>query len=687
MKIINQILAVLLFVSIVIISGIHGSLFISFLSLLLLLILLATTIPLSRFIFGDWPDAYVFAFPIGFIFHAILLSFMGSIFGIRAGLFVAYILAVILAAILFFVKQRQAPNQVDSQKPNAESTDGSWNLPDSLWLWIWLLVLVLIVSVPLLKVGVEIPQGFAYRAYFDADFFRNLAVIGSLNSHGIPPDNPYVSGFILYYYWFFHIFIAFWKTIFPSYRSDFMLIQFTLVSICMFASSVFVLLRSVTVSRKTLFLCLFLLAFGGSYKAIHIFDYVSDKHMHWQSFTGFNVEGILRWHWGAPQIDTFFRAFLYAPQHLIALSILFPILLVWSKGSSSLTGRIILYVALFSTLGFSAFIGAVLILSAGIILVYQSIRNPRQKQKELFLAAGIGLAFLFLYLYYFKIIQVGSGSAGLSVSPDGHILSHFFSYFILNWGAFLIFGLLGILWFPKRSPFGILLFLLILCWFMIVFLRLNLPGFSDISLKVGYITHVILLIFAASFLDRIFSKSSSRGTLLTIAFFFILLPGLATWMMDAFNSQDIQNRRFTTLISSGDAEVFDWMRQNVPPQSVVQTVPAKGGFLQEFVTEVPAFAERSVFLGDRNFSRIFQISKSVVDQRTRIVQRLFNQDNPEEMNQDCRALGIDFVFQGNKQASVQTRQLIVEPFFTIVKRSGDAVLFHVNGEKAASAQR
>ena len=398
------------------------------------------------------------------------------------------------------------------------------------------------------------------------------------------------------------------------------------------------------------------------------------------------MEGILRWHWGVPQIDTLFRAFLYAPQHLVALSILFPILLVLSKGGRSLSGNILLYAALFGTLGFSAFIGAVLVLSVGIILVYQSIRNPQQK-KELLLSAGIGFVFLFLYLYFFKMFQVGSGSAELSLSPDFRILSHFFSYVILNWGAFLIFGLLGVLWFPNRSPFGMLLFQLILCFFLIFFLRLNLPGFSDISLKVGYISHVILFIFAASFFDRIFLRNSSHSVWLIVAFFFLLIPGFATWVADAFNSQDIQNRRFTTLITSGDAEVFDWMRQNVPPQSMVQTVPAKGGFLQEFVTEIPAFAERSVYLGDRNFSRIFQIPKPVVDQRTRIVQRLFNQESPEQMSQDCKSLGIDFVFRGSKVASVNTDQLLIEPFFTIVKRSGDSVLFRVNGGNAASSQR
>ena len=105
MKTINQILAILLFASIAIISGIHGSLFPSFFSLILLMALLLTSIPVSRFIFRNRAEWCVFAFPIGFIFHAVLLSFVAAIFGIHRAPIAVYVLVMIAAAIIYFVRK------------------------------------------------------------------------------------------------------------------------------------------------------------------------------------------------------------------------------------------------------------------------------------------------------------------------------------------------------------------------------------------------------------------------------------------------------------------------------------------------------------------------------------------------------------------------------------------------------
>lgn len=679
-------LGVLLFISIAVISGIHGSLLSSFLSLALLCVVLLTFFPLCRFIFQGRLESLPFSFPIGFVLHSVLLSILGKFLGIHRSVFVVYIVIAVFVAILFWIRQgRVSQNIVSDSIP--KNFNLNWQTADWIWLLLWMWFTVVVVSTAFLKVGIESPSGFAYRAYFNADFFRNLAVMGSLNSHGIPPDNPYVSGYTLNYYWFFHLFLAFWKTMFPYYRPDFMLIQFSLVAICMFVASLFVVMRYLTVSKKTLFLCFLLLIFGGSYKGVYVLNHLQELNMSWHAFTTLNIEGILRWNWRAPQIDMLYRAFLYAPQHLIAMSIFFPLLIAWSSMSFWFSGRILLYVVLFSTLGFSAFIGGLLILSAGLVVLYQTLRQPGEKWKELLLAGIIGVVFLFLYLYGFRMFQTGSQSADVKLGLDIPMIKYLPSYFVLNWGALLIFGLAGIFSCFRRFPFGILLFQLLLCFFFIFFIELKLPGFSDVSLKVGYVSHVILLLFAAGFFDRIFSANPSRHQVwLMIAFFLVLMPSFVTWMMDAFNSQDISNRKFTTFVSRGDAEVFQWMRKNIPPQSVVQGILVYGGFLEGFVTEIPPFAERSVYLGDKNFSRIFQIPKRSVDRRTRIIERLFGEESSARMNDYCRSLGIDFIFQEskNREATRRVREVMVEPYFTIAKEAGGAALFKVNGMNSVS---
>src|SRR5262249_53494146 len=153
--------------------------------------------------------------------HAFLLSFVALIFGIHRITIIIYLVVAVVLSI--FINRKDA---------ESEWKDGDWGL-----LFVWLIATIMIVSIPFIKVGEATTAGFAYRAYFNADFFRNMAVAGSLSTAGIPPDNPYLAGNPLHYYWFFHLLPAFWSKIIPSYRADFLLVQFSIVSALMFVAA------------------------------------------------------------------------------------------------------------------------------------------------------------------------------------------------------------------------------------------------------------------------------------------------------------------------------------------------------------------------------------------------------------------------------------------------------------------
>jgi hypothetical protein len=249
MKNLSKITGIIFFLSIGILSGIHGSLIQSFSSLLLLTAFLFIALPLSKTFFRSKTEAMVMAFPIGFVLHTLLLAFAAKIFGINRTTLSIYFIITAAASAAYFSYQR---------KHNSENT--SPPAEDSLLLFVWLILTIAIVSIPFFKAGIETANGFAYRAYFNADFFRNMAVTGSISQTGLPPDNPYFGGHVLRYYWFFHLLISFWKTIFPSYRLDFLLIQFSLAACSMFSAALFVTLRRVVQSNKvmiTLFFFLF----------------------------------------------------------------------------------------------------------------------------------------------------------------------------------------------------------------------------------------------------------------------------------------------------------------------------------------------------------------------------------------------------------------------------------------------
>jgi hypothetical protein len=626
---------------------------------------------LTRLLFPDPMDSRILVFPIGFVIHAVLLSFAGLIFGVHRWTIAVYL----ILTVLFW-------GYSELKTARKQKIETQWSRSDLLCLFLWLSIALAIVAVPFARVGAEIAEGYAYRAYFNADFFRNMAVSGSLSHSGIPPDNPYLGGHTLHYYWFFHLMDAYWRELLPFYRSDFLMVQFSLVAMLMFVAAFFVTLRRWISHRKTVLFLLPIFAFGGSYEGLYVLNWLKSRQMPWTHFVNLNIDGILRWNWRAPQIDTLYRALLYAPQHLIALAIFLIALLVWNSerlGETPLrcnTRRSIFYFLIFSTLGFSAFVGATLIVGAALVVLIQTLREPSKKWKEALLSALLGLVFLFVYFVLFQMFQPGSQQYGFG--PDRVILAHFPAFFLLNWGALLIFGIAGIFLRSSGFPNKILICFVIGCFLMIFFLRIMLAGSSDISLKVGHFSHVILLLLAAGFIDSFLTRFPNRAGWLMISVLLFVAPAWITWGMDAWNSSDIQSRRFTTYLSHSDAEVTRWMQNNLPGQTIVLNYSSRyDDFMQDII---PAFAERSLFLGNRIFSRIFQVAEQEVRDRANTVSSLFRVVSPAETWRLAREAGIEYVFVSGAEAQEMGRLIekFASPYFSLMMQEGQSGLFRVN---------
>ena len=681
---ISWIAGLFLFIAVSFLSGLNDSFLMAFLSLSLLLLLCVTALPLARLLFADPVDARIMAFPIGFVIHAVLLSFAGLIFGIHQWTIAAYLF---LAVLLWAYSQFRA-GRLQSRQQKIET---QWTKSDVLLLVLWLLIALAIVAVPFARVGAETAQGQAYRAYFNADFFRNMAVAGSLSNTGIPPDNPYLGGRPLHYYWFFHLMDAYWRELLPSYRSDSLMVQFSLVAMLMFVGAFFVTLRRWIKHRKTSLLLLPIFAFGGSYEGLYVLQWLQSRQMPWTQFVNLNIDGILRWNWRAPQIDTLYRALLYAPQHLIALAIFLIALYVWNSQRLKETPLrcntrlFIFYFLIFSTLGFSAFVGATLIIGAALILLIQTFREPSKKWKEALLSGLLGLVFLLVYLFPFQMFQFGSQQ--YDFGPDRIILAHFPAFFVLNWGALLIFGMAGIFLRSSSFPNRILIPFVAGCFLMILFVRIMLAGNSDISLKVGHFSHVVLLLLAAGFLDSFMTRFPNRARWLVLCVTLAVAPAFITWAMDAWNSSDIKSRRFTTYLNQADAEVTRWMQNNLPERTIVLNYSSRyDDFMQDII---PAFAERSVFVGNRIFSRIFQVPERDVRDRTATVSSLFQFTSPAETWRLAGESGIEYVFVSGIEAQEMPRLIekFAPPYFSMLMQEGGSALFRVNADVNEERER
>src|SRR5919197_3354250 len=68
-----------------------------------------------------------------------------------------------------------------------------------------LLAVPAIVGRPYSRVGVDLPDGRAYRAYFTADFVWEMTVAAEVGKGDMPPRNPFYRNDDLHYYWLMYL--------------------------------------------------------------------------------------------------------------------------------------------------------------------------------------------------------------------------------------------------------------------------------------------------------------------------------------------------------------------------------------------------------------------------------------------------------------------------------------------------
>ncbi len=644
------------------------NIFLSIASITILLALCWTALPIAELLFDEKAAQRIFVFPIGFVFHAVLLSFAGYIFGINILTFAIY---SVLAATFFFLTRRFT-------RLSDQTEIKSWTLQEAVWLFVWLVIVAAALFFPFSGVGRETQDGFAFRPYFNADFFRNMSVAGSLASTGIPPMNPYFSGYTLHYYWFFHLMAGFIRVLFPQMQMDSIMVQLSLLSTLMFSACMFFILKKQVKFKIVLLLMLPLFIIGSDYKSLYVMAYLKSHKLPWTAFITLNIEGMLRWIWHVPQIDFLYRAMLYAPQHLLALTVVLMTLLAWNR-LNDVRVMLLLSGLVFASIGFSAFIGGLLLLAYSMAFLIFIVRK-RKSLKWWHPAAVtlLGIFFAAAYLYIFQMFLAGGTQFRFGL--DQNILRHFWHYTIYNWGPLLFLGIAGCFVAVKDNiSRWALIVPLIACFVIIYLVEINLPGQSDISLKVGYLSHVFLLILAARFLNYVLTLSAVKKVAILTVLAISMIPAVMTWAMDSYNTGDTKNQRLTTYVHPEDAKLMTWIRQNIPGNAVILNVSAHASNFQYSI--VPAFAERSVFLGDIVYSRIFQVPENEISIRTWDLSQMYHADSIS-LNEMMRKYDLNYLLLPSHDAlnSPDILQRLKEPQLKLLHQEGDARIYLRTGQ-------
>ncbi len=565
---------------------------------------------------------------------------------------ILYYVAVIL--IRFFRRNKskdtvsENPAKQDNLTPDDSSRPKTFNFSQTdLWLIVILALLALSVALPpLINIGYKHPEGYYYRAYFNSDYLKHVAVTAHLAHSRIPPDNPYLkSDDSLHYYWFYYVFPASIRSLGVSGVETLDILRvLTVWGIVTFCLLLYGLCRHFTGYKPAAFLAVFCGLFAHSYEGWYFAGLLKQMSLPILENIGrYNIDGMTRWFYGHPQIDCLYRALIFTPQHLFTL-MLFCLLLLGlldlHDAKTRPAAKNLWFLGLLAgmSFGFSSFIGLVVCLWVSLVVAFTSL-----VKKEFRNAVHVFSALTVSGLCLFGLGIVSRQSESLLFLPHFRAIRKLPFFLFYNYGPLLLVFPLGLLrgFFKKYRTLTInLLVLVALCMFLILYVQIkNFP--TDMGIKVGLVLSMVLVLFTVIGLS-FHNKYLRFFTLLLMIP--IILPAVVTVLLDAYSSSDVTNIRFGSIVLNEDMMASKWIRDNLPRNVRIQTDPFERS---ESFSLIPTFAERRTTAGDKMHARIFLSDADLFDILDDAVGAVYKTRDPIKAANLMNDLGIDNILIGN----------------------------------------
>ncbi len=533
----------------------------------------------------------------GFTLASSAAGIAGSLVAIAVigSLFHYYSLVLILAVPLCLtLAVHFATMHMDSTKQKLKTTFGAFDSNT--------LVIAIVLGAVLLFVYSTVGSNYAdkvhYTAYFNADFFKHLALTQTMVLHGLPPQDPYSAGNPLFYYWLFYLIPAsahLLDAVFPGIPGSYTKILLS----CTFVQTLGMLfllnyacrcmgagIRASTVAVMFVMASLSLdgltsmLLFGSNFiPAMTLMNVESlDFTMLFGVKHRFAASG-------------FFRLCLYIPQHQLAICFLAAWVILYSLRKNAL-GRGAMLLALPAT---SLFVGCIGYAVTGL---GEGLRTLQEKRRTSVIPLICILLGLLIYVGLDMIEPKNATSlASHSAGPWWFRLQRIEMYppqWLTTYGVSGVLGLWGT-WYAARKKHWEPLLLVGVGAFTTIMSLLFIPPNQlglNVEFKASFVTALGLTLGTALALSQIARMRRFKGLTVSAIAFFMLL-GIPTTIHDII-WHSTHNPRVTVNISQKDWDALLWLRDNTSPDAVVQQWPEKDYISGGRGIWVPTFAGRTV---------------------------------------------------------------------------------------------
>lgn len=519
------------------------------------------------------------------------------------------------------------------------------------WLLLAVLVPLALSSLPLLDVGRQTGDGFVFRPYFNADFFKHLGITQALVDGQVPPIDPFGAPDRVHYYWLQYLIPATAIAISPGAANPIDILVFaTLIQTALLAACLFGLAHRISGSPRIA--CLVVALGFASLSLDGLALLLDHPELPWSEIArSENMEASdLTATLGAPYhlaASTFFRLTLYIPQHQLTLALFCAWLLLGAQSAiPAAQARLLRWPLLIALPGTSLLMGVPLVLMCGVLGLINEERS-RRWHWPLAVTAALALPLALGMVEVNSAARVaGSQFHQAADAPLWIRLAWMPAQWITSFGFIAPVGTLGV-WLllrqAARSELGqIPAALLVTC--AAGYAAGEFLGFGpiriDSQLKLSFLFQLGLLLGTAHLLGQWQTLSGTARRLVawsTPLLLFGLLSPITdiTWHRCA--ADDCRHGPTeATVIPTDDFLALDWMRTNLPRTAVVQQRPEPHFLAGGRDVWVPVFAGHALAASSRG--------TSVTREKLAIASSLFTPLPPDQFAERARILNVTHIY-------------------------------------------
>jgi hypothetical protein len=463
-----------------------------------------------------------------------------------------------------------------------------------------LLAVLAIVARPYSRVGVDLPDGRAYRAYFTADFVWAMAVVAEVSKGDVPPRNPYYLDDALHYYWLMHLLPAAEHRLLGSRVSiEQLLLVNALGAGLMFGAFLYFFARHFVLRPWAAALGGMFVLFCSSFEGI--------ERLWWAGATldqlrSVNIDGVGNWFYQGMKIDGLQRALFWQPQHMVGYMLGYSALLLLVEARDH--SRVGVLFAVGTLLGLAMLLSspAAAILTAA-VAAYETYQLIAARQWRAFIPCAVAGALpMVAALALSSLLQyVDTEAPGNPLVTFGvnRLATHrVWMTIFLNFGPAVILALLGLvaaLW--RRSLRTFLPVLLAIGISAVFYVLVDVPDHQGVYVawRASHLIFISLTALCGYAVQEWWGAGGWRRWTIVATTVAVGAAALPTVLIDIYNAQDVENRadgpgfKWTVVLTPPELQALDWLKRETPVAARVQNEPYSRNRDAYYIT---AFGER-----------------------------------------------------------------------------------------------